>query len=289
MEVDEITSLSRGAVFFRGDLHIHSYGASHDVSDANASPERIVEVADREGLKIIAIADHNEISNIRAAVQAGRARSLLVIPAVELSTPEGHLLCYAPDPDALEAFYGRVRIVDRRTKESRCQTGMTECLNQLRDVGGFAILAHVELEGSFESNLPRLTPTKLDILCHPALAGIEVTRADCPILYNDSDTDNNRKATLSKRRERLNQGSQQILARVLNSDAHSLNAVGRNAKNDQRITRYKMERPTFEGLRLALASVGANWYRSTVRNTLGSRTVAGCARCWLLSTTRRAG
>jgi len=38
---------------------------------------------------------------------------------------------------------------------------------------------------------------------------------------------------------------------VLNSDAHTLNAVGRNAKGDRRITRYKMEAPSFEGLRIA--------------------------------------
>jgi len=37
------------------------------------------------------------------------------------------------------------------------------------------------------------------------------------------------------------------------------------------------------------ASVWANWCRSTARNTPGSRTAAGCALCWLLSTTRRAG
>ena len=46
--------------------------------------------------------------------------------------------------------------------------------------------------------------------------------------------------------------SRQYLARVLNSDAHTLNAVGRNARNESRITRYKMEMPSFDGLRLAL-------------------------------------
>ena len=252
MEIDEITSLSCGATFFRGDLHIHSHGSSYDVSDTNATPTQVVEVAKNEGLNIIALTDHNEISNVRIAVEAGEARGLLVIPGVELSTPEGHLLCYAPDPDALETFYGRLRIVDRRTKECRCQSGMTESMDQLKVVGGFAILAHVELAGSFETNLPRLTRPKLDILCHPALLGFEVTRADCPILYNGDDTDNDRKAALKQRIERLKLGSHQCLARVLNSDAHTLSAVGRNAKNDQRITRYKMERPSFEGLRLAL-------------------------------------
>ncbi len=254
MDVDSITSLSRGATFFRGDLHIHSFGASHDVQDSSATPERIVEVAVSEGLRIIALADHNEISNIRDAVAHGSAKGCLVIPGVELSTPEGHLLCYAPNADALEGFFNRLSIQSRRTSACRCQTGTVECLNILRSIGGFAILAHVELPGAFESNMPRLTPAKLDILCHSALAGIEVTRADCPILYNDTDTDSDRRSVAVQRRERLHLGSQQSLARVLNSDAHTLNAVGRNAKSDQRITRYKMEQPSFEGLKIALSA-----------------------------------
>jgi hypothetical protein len=80
-------------------------------------------------------------------------------------------------------------------------------MDQLKAVGGFAILAHVELAGSFETNLPRLTRPKL---CHPALLGFEVTRADCPILYSGDDTDNDREAVLKQRIDRLKLGSHQI-------------------------------------------------------------------------------
>ena len=99
---------------------------------------------------------------------------------------------------------------------------------------------------------PRFTPAKLDILCHEALLGFEVIRADGDILYTDSDTNIDRRHAAGMRIERLKLGSRQFLARVLNSDAHALNAVGRNARNQNRITRYKMERPSFNGLRLAL-------------------------------------
>jgi len=251
MEVESITALSRGATFFRGDLHIHSYGASYDVSDATATPSNIIDAAIAENLHIIALTDHNEISNIRHALMLGVRKGLLVVPAVELSTPEGHLLCYAPTADALERFFNRLSIADRRTKDCRCQTGTVECLNLLQNEGGFAVLAHVELTGAFESNMPRATPAKLDILCHPALAGIEVTRADCPILYTDQDSDDGRRSAALQRISRLGLGSQQFLARILNSDGHTLTAIGRNAKNDRRITRYKMDSPTFDGLRLA--------------------------------------
>ncbi|MCC4256357.1 PHP domain-containing protein [Sphingobium lactosutens] len=244
--------MSSGAKFFRGDLHIHSFGASHDVKDAAATPQAIVATAHSEGLSIIALTDHNEIMNVPAAIEAGRAIGVFVVPGVELSTPEGHLLCYAPTADALERFFNRLQIADRRTNNCRCQTGALQCLELLAAEGGFGVLAHVELDGAFESNMPRFTPAKIDILCHPSLQGIEVTKADCPILYDGRDTDPDRKKVAAERIKRLKLGSEQYLARILNSDAHSLNAVGRNANRDQRITRFKMETPSFEGLRMAL-------------------------------------
>jgi hypothetical protein len=103
MLTETVAALSSGAQFFRGDLHVHAYGGSHDVRDATATPEAIVAAAKREGLSLLAITDHNEISSVAAAVEAGCREGLLVIPGVELSTPEGHLLCYAPTPDLLDA------------------------------------------------------------------------------------------------------------------------------------------------------------------------------------------
>lgn len=110
MVAEALASLSCGAKFCRGDLHIHSFRGSHDVKDAAATPVAIVDAAKREGLAIISLTDHNEISNVAAVVKAGRAAGVLVIPGVELSTPEGHLLCYAPTPDALERFFNRLRV-----------------------------------------------------------------------------------------------------------------------------------------------------------------------------------
>lgn len=251
MVSETAAALSSGAKFFRGDLHIHSFGASHDVKDETATPDGIVDLAKREGLSIIAMTDHNEIANVRPAIEAGSAAGVLVIPGVELSTPEGHLLCYAPKPDALERFFNRLQIADRRSPNCRCQTGTLQCLELIAAEGGFGVLAHIDLDGAFESNMPRLVPAKLDILAHAALEGIEVTRADCPITYTRQDVDPDRRRAAAERIYRLGLGSEQYLARVLNSNAHSLNAVGRNANRDQRITRYKMEIPSFEGLRLA--------------------------------------
>ena len=137
MVAETVAALSSGAKFFRGDLHIHSFGASYDVQDASATPAGIVAAAKRDGLFIISITDHNEILNVRPAIDAAEVDDVLVIPGVELSTPEGHLLCYAPTADALERFFNRLQIADRRTANCRCQTGALQCLELIAAEGGF--------------------------------------------------------------------------------------------------------------------------------------------------------
>jgi predicted metal-dependent phosphoesterase TrpH len=69
--LDEIQGLFNGAGFFRADLHIHSSGGSHDVKDSSMTPDGIVQTAEIEKLDIIAITDHNEISNVEATIKAG--------------------------------------------------------------------------------------------------------------------------------------------------------------------------------------------------------------------------
>jgi len=256
-QLPEITNLPRGARFFRADLHIHSVAASHDVKDAGATPEAIVATASKEGLSIIAVADHNEIAGIPSALAAASPAQILVVPAVELSTPEGHLLCYLPNHDNLQRFYGQLSIVDRNTPNSRCQNAMLDCLNRLHALGGFAILAHVDAPGGLENEIPGSSPHKVDILCHRALLGIELKNANSTISYSDHDSDAGRVQIGSERRQRLGLGTHQYLARVLNSDAHTLKALGRNAAGDRKVTRYKMNSLSFASLRIALDDSGA--------------------------------
>jgi predicted metal-dependent phosphoesterase TrpH len=63
LDLNGIETLQNGARFYRCDLHVHSYGGSHDVSDQTMTPEAIVQTAAKENLSIIAITDHNEIGN----------------------------------------------------------------------------------------------------------------------------------------------------------------------------------------------------------------------------------
>lgn len=254
---DDIEAQSAGAMFYRADLHIHSHGGSHDVTDATMTPENIVATAVAENISIISIADHNDISNVKQAIEIGLGSGVIVIPGVELSTAQGHLLCYCPDYARLAKFFAGLDIVDEGLPTSRCRQSILECLTAVNAQGGFGILAHVDVASGFEHDNPGGSPHKVDVICHPALAGIELKQATSDIHYSPADGQAERVQMGQQRIERLGLGSRQYLARVLNSDSHALNALGRNAANDKRITRYKMDEPSFAALKIALEDADA--------------------------------
>ena len=216
------------------------------------TPQAIVQGAIEHNLHVIAIADHNEIANVRAAQAAADKTSLYVVPAVELSTPQGHFLCYLPTIDALQSFVGRLSLADRGTPNSRCQTSILECLQFLEGLKGFGILSHVDGPSGFETENPGNSLHKRDVLCHKALLAIELKSTSSSISYTDTDPDTDRANIGRLRISQLKLGSKQFLARVLNSDAHTLNALGRNAQGDTKVTRIKMHQPSFDALRIAL-------------------------------------
>jgi energy-coupling factor transporter ATP-binding protein EcfA2 len=255
--VETIAALKSGAKFFRADLHIHSFGGSHDVADPSMTPEAIVAAAATERIDIIAITDHNDIINVPRALTAAAAHGVLVIPGVELSTSQGHLLCYFPDQPSLSRFFAGLNIADPGQPTSRCQHSIVECLTAVEANGGFSILAHVDAPSGFEQEVPGASPHKFDVICHPALAGIELKQATSEVSYAAGDPVAERARMGQVRIERLGLGTQQWLARVLNSDSHKLTALGRNAASAKRLTRYKMETPSFAGLRIALDDADA--------------------------------
>jgi predicted metal-dependent phosphoesterase TrpH len=78
------------------DLHCHSWFSGDGVS----SPEALVAAAKAKGLNGFAITDHNTCDAYHYMVEHGMAREdglpvdgFLVVPGVEVSTAEGHLLC----------------------------------------------------------------------------------------------------------------------------------------------------------------------------------------------------
>ncbi|MEI6343930.1 MAG: PHP domain-containing protein [Verrucomicrobiota bacterium] len=78
------------------DLHLHT----HYSADARCSPEDMVKAAKARGLSGIAITDHNTCEAVQHLTSTGLIREdgaavdgFLIIPGVEVSTADGHLLC----------------------------------------------------------------------------------------------------------------------------------------------------------------------------------------------------
>lgn len=75
MVTETVAALSSGAKFFRGDLHIHSFGASHDVTDATATPGAIVDAAkatnDQATIVTRGSIDHPETCEAACAILEG--------------------------------------------------------------------------------------------------------------------------------------------------------------------------------------------------------------------------
>ena len=81
---------------FRIDPHVHSFFSGDGVS----SPEALIASAKKRGLDGLALTDHNTSDGCRYLRDKGLLREdgdpvddFLVIPGVEVSTAEGHLLC----------------------------------------------------------------------------------------------------------------------------------------------------------------------------------------------------
>ena len=73
----------------RADLQLHS-----DLGDGLASPEAILDAAERAGMNVIALTDHDDIraSFLIRDIAAKRASPVEVVTGIEITTRSGHLL-----------------------------------------------------------------------------------------------------------------------------------------------------------------------------------------------------
>lgn len=248
--------MNTGALFYKADLHIHSYGegtGSFDVIDTSNSPEAIVETALTKGLKIISITDHNQFLNSLYAVNYAKNKNIdiLVIPGIEVSTTQGHLLLYFDKPDDLQQFYGKLTFNEDK---SLCHQGIAECLNFANQYGGIGILAHITLESGFEKTINRYGPQMEQIFKCKNLLGLEITDKNDINLFTDLDDKTEHKRLLDLWRTTLNNQLHRDFAKLMSSDSHTLGNLGKNAEGENRLTRIKMSTLTFRSFYLALLS-----------------------------------
>ncbi len=81
------------------DLHIHT-----TASDGTKTPTQVVELAREKGLSVIAITDHDTMSGVAEAREAGRRLGVEIMGGIEISTDyqgeDVHLLGYLLDPQS---------------------------------------------------------------------------------------------------------------------------------------------------------------------------------------------
>tara|TARA_B100001063_G_C16774116_1_gene563826 strand:+ start:67 stop:2721 length:2655 start_codon:yes stop_codon:yes gene_type:complete len=243
-----------GAKFLRADLHIHSFSedyGSFDVTDHTMTPEAIVDTAIEKGLKIISITDHNEIQNSRIAINYSKDKDILVIPGIEVSTTQGHLLLYFENFKNLSDCFGKLSVSnDKKT----CQQGIVQCLDLAEQNNGIGVLAHIELDSGFEKAIGRFGPQMEEVFKHKNLYGLEISSKQSFNFYTNEDEDDNRKRLLNIRRTELELDEEYNLPKLMSSDAHTLIKLGTNAEGERKVTRIKVDELNYHSFKIALQS-----------------------------------
>ena len=224
---------------------------SYDVKDTTNTPIAIVDTAIAIGLKLISITDHNEIMNSIAAVQYSADKDILVIPGIEVSTTQGHLLLYFESTDKLRSFYGTLSFNEDK---SFCNQGIVECLHKAIAYEGIGVLAHITLDSGFEKTIQRFGPQMEEVFKCQNLLGLEITRKEETVLYTDLDMSSDHRNLLSIWRETNNNKLHRDFAKLMSSDSHELARLGSNADGNSRLTRLKMTELSFRSFRNALLS-----------------------------------
>jgi len=184
---------------YRTDLHIHTVLSG--CAEAEMIPPLILEQAQRLGLSLIAITDHNACHNVEAMIEAAEGTGVHVLPGMEVqSKEEVHLLClfdtvlqskewqdrvlkHLPPLVNREKVLGAQFVVDAtgdwiRTEEQLLATSVdmavNEVISRVRELGGIVIPSHVDRPSfSLLSNLGFI-PEGLDV------PGLEVTSKFIP-------------------------------------------------------------------------------------------------------------
>lgn len=88
---------------FSYDFHVHS--CLSPCGDMDMTPNNIVNLAKMVECDILALTDHNSCKNTPAAIKAGEAAGLLVIPGMELCVAEeAHVVCLFEEVKAALEF-----------------------------------------------------------------------------------------------------------------------------------------------------------------------------------------
>lgn len=173
------------------DLHIHSVH-SHD--GTCAIPAILKHVADFTDLNVIAITDHDKVTGVREAVALGPRYGIDVIPGVEVTTADGHLLAL---------------FITNRVPAG---LPLVETINIVASMGGLCIAPHPEAPAIGSLRASSIRAAVADPHAAKTLVGIETFNGG--LIFSASNF-----AAAALNRELK-------LASLGNSDSHILTTIG---------------------------------------------------------------
>lgn len=147
---DQVTIRSSERRYYRGDLHGHT-----TASDGLMNDEEAMRLLEREKLDYMAITEHNLITF------GHRTGPTMIVPAFELTLPDGHLNVYGVDrADAMDALWSRF--------ESG-EGSIARLVPELRDRGYLVSINHMFLDpwAFTAEGLPIEAVDAIEIICDP--------------------------------------------------------------------------------------------------------------------------
>ncbi|WP_099344252.1 MULTISPECIES: AAA family ATPase [unclassified Actinoplanes] len=236
-----MTGMHPPARFWAVDLHVHTPGSA-DVDPLTygaSAAEEVVAAALSAGLDAIAVTDHNTVRWCDLVAAAATATSLIVLPGIEISTTEGHLLAVWDEGTPLHLMEDvlvelGIPRVDQGRLDVATRGGFAEAAEAVHRSGGIAIAAHADrpkglLQLTVAANVSK-------IILNPALAGVEIVDPEAAERVSSK--------TAGRREMACVRGSD---VTIPGGNVHVLEGIGR------RRTWVKASRPDLCGLKHALA------------------------------------
>lgn len=175
-----------GLSFNKFDLHVHT-PASHDFIDKAVTPEEVVEQAIKQGLRGIAITDHNTGDWIDKVKIASNGKELVVFPGVEIYCTGGksgiHIIGLLDTDKGTKHIHGILSKLNISPDDFGTQKAVTE--KSPYDVidaitsppyQGIAVLAHCTSSKGVLADITGETRSK--IFVHPGLLAVETSTHD---------------------------------------------------------------------------------------------------------------
>ena len=278
----EILKQNSGAEFVKVDLHVHTpasgdaqwksrYNFKFDLADipkslksAKQIAEKIVDGTIEKGIRLIAITDHNTPSNThpenltdtwyQIIKEKAKGKDLCVLPGVEISTDDLHILVILDPKEEEPAVYSTHRInfllqdckftlKDYGNFRATGGSSLFDVLQYIEELSTNCIAIPAHIDGGNKAMLTVYEgPSNVfkKLLNHPNLNAVEVVKHTTPSRKKIGDK------SVQDYFQHLRDENRSPIAYVQDSDAHSIKDIGK------RFTYIRMGEPGFWSLKNAL-------------------------------------